>query len=171
MNIISLFRKWFNRNKKEQPEIIKIEQQRISREKIVDVARSWIGTPYRHQARVKYKGVDCAMLVAGIALESGIIDKFDYNPIYTQDWHNHRNEEMLLATLDYFGCEEIDLEQAKPGDIVAFKFGRACAHMGVLVEQDKIVHATFRAGKVVEVYLQGELKRTMSKAYRMPGVY
>jgi len=29
---------------------------------LIDEARTWLGTPYHHQPRVKGVGVDCAML-------------------------------------------------------------------------------------------------------------
>lgn len=36
---------------------------------VLDEARTWIGTPFRHQARVKGEGCDCTNLVIGVGLE------------------------------------------------------------------------------------------------------
>lgn len=41
---------------------------------IVACARSWLDTPYQHQARLKGVGVDCAGLIIGVANELGISD-------------------------------------------------------------------------------------------------
>jgi cell wall-associated NlpC family hydrolase len=38
----------------------------ISRSAIVAEARTWIGTPYRHQASLKGVGCDCLGLVRGV---------------------------------------------------------------------------------------------------------
>ena len=34
---------------------------------VVRMARTWLGTPYHHQGRVKGAGVDCGGLVIGVA--------------------------------------------------------------------------------------------------------
>lgn len=39
---------------------------------IVDQARTWVGTPWHHDARVKGVGVDCIGLVAGVFAELGV---------------------------------------------------------------------------------------------------
>ncbi len=41
---------------------------------VVRVARTWLGTPYHHQGRVKGAGVDCAGLSVGVAKELGLSD-------------------------------------------------------------------------------------------------
>src|SRR3989338_4143365 len=38
----------------------------LTRQAIVAAARSWIGTPYRHQASLKGAGCDCLGLVRGV---------------------------------------------------------------------------------------------------------
>ncbi len=34
---------------------------------VVRTARTWLGTPYHHQGRLKGVGVDCAGLLIGVA--------------------------------------------------------------------------------------------------------
>lgn len=41
---------------------------------VVDEARTWIGTPWKHQAMEKGLGADCVGLLAGIAKEVGLFD-------------------------------------------------------------------------------------------------
>ena len=42
---------------------------------IVTQARTWIGTPFHHQARLKGKGCDCLGLIVGVVDELGLKDK------------------------------------------------------------------------------------------------
>lgn len=44
-----------------------------SPEEIVAAARSWVGTRYSHQQRLKQVGVDCVGLILGVGLELGIM--------------------------------------------------------------------------------------------------
>jgi NlpC/P60 family putative phage cell wall peptidase len=110
------------------------------REKIIDVAHSWVGTPYHHQARVKGVGVDCAQLMAGIAIEAGIIPADTELPHdYSPEWHLHNRDEVLIDHLRRFGC--VEKEVAEPGDIIGFTIGRAVGHLGILVSADTFIHA------------------------------
>jgi cell wall-associated NlpC family hydrolase len=57
-----------------------VEVAVIERSAIVTAARSWLGTPYRHQHRERGVGVDCAGLVIGVARQLGIVPAdFDVN--------------------------------------------------------------------------------------------
>lgn len=44
----------------------------INPQHIVDEARSWVGTPFRHQARIKGLGVDCVGLLVGVGEVLGL---------------------------------------------------------------------------------------------------
>jgi cell wall-associated NlpC family hydrolase len=46
----------------------------IDRAEIVAVARSWLGTPWTHQGRLKNVGVDCGGLIIGVGKQLGILD-------------------------------------------------------------------------------------------------
>ena len=45
----------------------------IDKTRVVTVARSWIGTPFHHLARVRGAGVDCIGLVIGVARELALV--------------------------------------------------------------------------------------------------
>ena len=51
------------------------------REAVVAEARTWIGTPWIHMAAIKGAGVDCAMLLARVYIEVGLVAEFDPRPI------------------------------------------------------------------------------------------
>ncbi len=109
------------------------------REKIIEEAKTWIGTPYHHQAAVKGHGVDCAQILIEVYQAVGLAQRPDVG-YYPSDWMLHRSEEIYLWWLNKF-CTEIDQVDAKPGDIVMFKFGRCFSHSGIIVDAPLIIHA------------------------------
>lgn len=144
------------------------------RDKIVEQALTWVGTPYIHKARVKQVGVDCAQLVAGIAIDLGLVtpEEIEKIPPYEVEFHLHNREERLLDTLKAFGCVEIPIEQIQPGDILAFKYGRSCSHLGISIGQCQFIHAKYDCGnkRVVVNTLGGEYLPRLAAAFKFPGV-
>ena len=65
---------------------------------IIAIARSWIGTPYLHQAAVKDVGCDCAGLVRGI-WRTVYGTEIAGIPAYTPDWSEPQGDEYLLTTV------------------------------------------------------------------------
>ena len=80
-------------------------------DKIIRVARSWIGTPYRHQASVIGQGCDCLGLLRGVwrdvvgAEPEGV-------PSYTPDWSEMGREERLWAAA-VRNLEDVPVNAAK----------------------------------------------------------
>ncbi len=98
-----------------------------TRAKVVTVARSWIGTPYRHQASLKGVGCDCLGLLIGVWREvqtsrSALrLDKDFAIPPYTPDWAEANGRETLAEGLAKY-LTEIDPKEAREGDIVLFRW-------------------------------------------------
>jgi cell wall-associated NlpC family hydrolase len=65
-----------------------------NRDQIVAEARSWVGTPYRHQASVKGVGCDCLGLVRGV-WRALIGEEPERAPPYSRDWAEAAGEETL----------------------------------------------------------------------------
>ena len=59
----------------------------------VKEAKTWIGTPFHHAARVKGAGVDCLMLLAEVYERAGVTAGRIKPPFYVPDWHLHRDAE------------------------------------------------------------------------------
>jgi len=139
------------------------------RQEICDEAKTWMGTPWQHQACVKGVGVDCAMFVAGVAKSVGLIEKDDFKiiPNYPKDWHLHHDIPMLLHLMELFGCKEKINKKARPGDIVIFKIGRVPSHLGILLEDNVFIHALHGAA-MNEVVMNG---LTAAWSDRLVGVY
>jgi NlpC/P60 family putative phage cell wall peptidase len=135
-----------------------------TREEIVAAARSWIGTPYRHQASLKGVGCDCLGLLVGVWREvTG--ETVGPLPPYTPDWAEANGRETLAEGLAEV-LTAIDPKEAREGDIVLFRW-RAhlpAKHCGILVAPDRMVHAQEKAA-VSEVALSDWWRRRMARAF------
>ena len=144
-----------------------------AKEKIVAETLTWIGTPYQHQARVKHVGVDCAQLMAGVAEGAGLMTDIQVPTNYTASWNINNPEEKMLEILEDLGCKRT--ETPEPGDIIAFKIGRAHGHLGIIVSETEFVHAELqgstqgtRNGEVVRVHMTGDWARRSKIYYTFP---
>ncbi len=133
---------------------------------IVACALKWEGTPYQHQAKVKGIGVDCAMLIVGVAEE--ISDKTINTPVYSPEWHLHNRQELMCEILEQFGCKEKLFESLEVGDILTFKFGRVNSHMGIYLGSNEFIHARVDVKKVVINQLSGEWIERLGRVYKFP---
>ena len=116
------------------------------RARIVMEARSWIGTPYHHQARLRGVGVDCAMLLAEVYERAGITPHLP-TPDYPADWMLHRSAERYIGFVLEHACEITGPPQGPaplPGDIVLWRVGRCFSHAGIVTEWPMVIHAFVR---------------------------
>ena len=75
-------------------------------DRIVETARSWIGTPYRHQASLKGVGCDCLGLVRGVWREI-YGGEPELPPAYQPDWAERSGEDRLRdAARRHFGARD-----------------------------------------------------------------
>lgn len=114
------------------------ENAASERDRVVAVARTWIGTPYHPGGRVKGAGCDCLTLLAEVYSEAGVLPRI-HIPYYPKDWHLHRGAERYMEGLLHYAREiETPPEQA---DIVLWKFGRCYSHGAIVVQWPHIIHA------------------------------
>lgn len=101
-------------------------------EQIVEIARSWIGTPYVHQASVKQVGCDCLGLLRGIWREL-YGEEPEEVPPYSLDWAEATGAETLYIALRRH-AREIGLARLAPGDIALFRMASRgpAKHCGVI---------------------------------------
>ena len=111
---------------------------------IVAIARSWIGTPYVHQASLKHVGCDCLGLLRGIWRElTG--EEPEEVPPYSLDWAEATGAETLYMALERH-AREIAADRLAPGDIALFRMaGHGPAkHCGIVSGRDglpTLIHA------------------------------
>lgn len=124
------------------------EDEAAGRARVVAAARSFIGTPYHHNAMLKGIGVDCATLIVLVYREAGftVADP----PPYAPQWFLHRDEELYLAEIGKY-ARRIE-GPPQPGDLAVFKMGRTYSHGAVVVDPawPAVVHALGDARAVIE---------------------
>jgi cell wall-associated NlpC family hydrolase len=109
------------------------------RAEIVRAAKSWIGTPYHHQAALKGVGADCAMFPIAVYKECGVLPESYQPPEYSTQWHLHRSDELYLAEIAKCCTEKNETPQ--PADFVVFRFGRTFSHGAIVVEWPSVIHS------------------------------
>ena len=137
---------------------------------IVTQARTWIGTPFHHQARLKGKGCDCLGLIVGVVDELGLKDKHG-KPLAGYDEVTYSKEpdgayltEKLTALLD-----EVPIDDAQAGDLALFKVRENPQHMAFLTDYENtlgMVHSYAPARRVVEHRLDDDWKQRLVKVFR-----
>jgi NlpC/P60 family putative phage cell wall peptidase len=141
---------------------------RYRRSVLLSEARSWLGTPWHHQAAVKGAGCDCIGFVRGVA--EPFIGKVDHRMDYAATWPLYRAEQLLYAEFKA-RAKEIRPERAKPGDVLLFGVGKGPAHhCGYLAENDRLLHCYREAGQVVEQDLTDFWRSKIRHAFRLPGI-
>lgn len=143
-------------------------REQTCRRRIVEVARTWIGTPYHHQASLKGVGADCLGLVRGVYAEvKG--HPAATPPAYTPDWAEARGEETLL-TAAMRHLRQVSTDEARSGDVLIFRMraGSPAKHAGILVSSSSFVHAAERYG-VSEVALSAWWRRRLVAAFALSG--
>jgi NlpC/P60 family putative phage cell wall peptidase len=143
--------------------------QIITRDALVAEARSWIGTPYRHQASLKGVGCDCLGLIRGI-WRGCIGDEPEAPPPYAPDWAEARGEETLAeAALRHLVPVPCDAFRA--GDVLLFRWRDGCVskHIAMASSQAAMIHAHENAA-VCEVALAPWWRRRLAYAFAFPGV-
>jgi NlpC/P60 family putative phage cell wall peptidase len=112
---------------------------------VVREAKTWIGTPFHHAARVKGAGVDCLMLLAEVYERAGVTAGRINPPFYVPDWHLHRDAERYMEGLLRYARP---VNTPKPGDIALFRFGRTYSHGAIITEWPRLIHAYWSIGVV-----------------------
>lgn len=115
-----------------------------TRRVVLGIARSFIGTPYRHQGSRRGVGCDCLGLVRGVWRELYGREPEVPGP-YAADWaETGREDRLRLAAERHFGA--VDPGAAMPGDLVLFRWrGQVAKHCGILDEPTaggrRLIHA------------------------------
>jgi NlpC/P60 family putative phage cell wall peptidase len=141
----------------------------LTRSLIVAETRSWIGTPYRHQASLKGVGCDCLGLVRGVwrALKGA---EPELAPPYAPDWAEASGGEALAAAA-LRHLVAIAPDDILAGDVLLFRW-RAhlpAKHAAIVTAEALMVHAHDGAA-VAEVAIAPWWRRRLAYAFRFPGV-
>ena len=127
---------------------------------IILEARTWIGTRFRHQGRIKKSeqdngGCDCLGLVLGIARNLGVNSKISIT-LSTLDQKNY--PKLLTSNLlkDQLDQHLVRVTSPNIGDIILIKINNWPQHLAIISEVTPyitIIHSYIQARKVVEQHL------------------
>jgi NlpC/P60 family putative phage cell wall peptidase len=137
---------------------------------VVCVARSWIATPYVHQASCKGAGADCLGLVRGVWREV-IGNEPTVVPPYTPDWAEPGHDEALLAQANVWLIPK-PLGEAGAGDVLVFRMraGAVAKHLGIQARTGNapsFIHA-YSGRAVFESPLSKPWARRVVARFRFP---
>jgi len=108
---------------------------------LVEIARGWLGVPFRHQGRNRL-GVDCGGLLICVGEEAGM--QIIHPGAYSMSPDPKLIEETLLLH-----CTKIPNSERQPGDVLWFSFAGEPRHVG-LCSDIGVIHAWAKPNKVVE---------------------
>lgn len=139
-------------------------------DRVVETARAWIGTPYRHQASRKHAGTDCLGLLRGIWREV-LGTEPEEAPPYSMDWSEPARIEALWQAAERHLVAK-DLEDEAPGDVLLFRMreGSVAKHLGVagrVGEDASFIHA-YSGHAVVESALSTPWRRRIVARFKFP---
>lgn len=135
-------------------------------ELVVEAARAWLGTPYRHQAATLGAGCDCLGLLRGVWRTLYGSEPMAV-PNYRADWRDTSHADTLQAA-----AQSLLLPADGPpraGQVLLFRLHSALPpkHCGILVAPDRFIHAQEQIG-VVEANLTGNWARRVAGRFDFP---
>lgn len=149
---------------------------KITPEQIVAQARTWLGTKYHHQGRLKKSahgpgGVDCIGLIIGIIDELGIQDGEGNSLVHADEtnYSMYPEQGRLVKSIQQH-LREVPIEQMAVGDVLLFKTFKDPQHVGLLTQYPGggpgMIHCNSSAGQVVEQPFSMAWVKMLTHAYR-----
>lgn len=146
-----------------------------TREQVVQIARSWVGTPWKHQASLKGVGSDCGGLIRGVAVEAHLLPA-DYTS--SPEWAPYRGygrqpsgDGLLSACATLF--DPVETRAYQVADILLMRFEGDPQHVAIVSARTPhpyIVHAYLQARRVVENRLDAIWASRIVAAYSFRGL-
>ncbi len=137
-------------------------------DQVLDEARRWLGTPYRHAGSKCQVGCDCLGLVRGIWRALYGREPQRVEP-YSADWAEARGDcDPLLDSARRY-MRELDPGDVKAGNLVLFRWrdGAAAKHLGILTGAATFIHA-YEGHSVVESALVPQWRRRIAGRFAFP---
>jgi cell wall-associated NlpC family hydrolase len=134
-------------------------------EALVTEARRWLGTPFRHQGRIRGEGVDCIGLVLEPARALGLTD---YRPAAygrLPDGGTIRDELARHLTT-------VARSDMRPGDVLLLAAPLSPSHLALVGELGALtmIHASGPIGRVVEHGIDDTWAGRIRGVFRFPGL-
>ena len=144
-----------------------------SADTIIDTARSYLGTRFRHQGRTRAEGLDCLGLLLAIAQDIGVTWQADIGAMHEDRGYSH-----MPCTTELRRGLELSLiakptEAMQITDIVLLCVQGRAQHLGILAryadsDDRSLIHAYAPARKVVEHRLDDAWRQAICGVYGLP---
>ncbi|ACC76158.1 NlpC/P60 family protein [Paraburkholderia phymatum] len=134
----------------------------VTRAQFVAEARTWLGTPFMHQGRLRGVGCDCIGLVIGTAQALGLTD-FDITDYGRRP--DGRVRPTMETQLDWTAPAE-----AQAGDVLLFAWAASPIHVAIMTDESHMIHAYLPNRAVVESIMDERMRLQIVAAYHVPGV-
>jgi NlpC/P60 family putative phage cell wall peptidase len=144
----------------------------IERQAIVDEARRWLGTKWKHQASLRGVGADCIGFVAGVAMAVGVAEATAWRDNPASHQYGRQPDALALLEACAIYLEPAPVEGAQLGDVLVMRFTIEPQHFALVSALDPtyIIHAYAQARRVVEHRLDSKWSARVVRAYRFRGV-
>lgn len=146
--------------------------KKTPQEKVIEEARTWIGTPWMHQGHLKGPngGVDCAGFIAEVAKKARAVP----NVKFEQNYRRHEDGATMLEMLRSY-MKMVKVEDARPADVLALcdenlRSPDIPRHLIILTEMEPYwrgIHASERG--VLEHRLDLNFKKRIHSVWRLKG--
>ncbi len=135
-------------------------------DRIIAQARTWEGTPYRHQHSTFQQGCDCLGLVRGVWRDVIGTEPLTA-PNYSPSWDEVAKDEVLLNTARLLFRET---ETPVPGNVLVFRMkrGMVAKHCAIMTAPDRMIHSYNNRG-VQECYIVPWWKKKLVFSGAFPG--
>ena len=128
-------------------------------QKIIDEARTWIGTPFYHTGRERGVGVDCCgLLICVLNTIVGInYDNRDYSRIMPNG--------IMRAEVEVW-CDPV-CGLWLPGDVILFSIAGMEQHVGFYAGNNRMIHSYQGANTVAEHIISPAWRKRIVCVYRL----
>lgn len=123
---------------------------------LIEIARSYIGTPFRHQGRLPGTALDCAGLIVCSALAAGL------NAKDVRGYSREPDGSSLQSTIE---SQMIRVYKWMPGDLLLMRYYRDPRHVALWTGTG-IIHANNVDKKVVEHGMDSRMQCQVVSAFR-----
>jgi cell wall-associated NlpC family hydrolase len=124
-------------------------QENKERLLLIEEAKTWLGTPYHTEGRVKGAGCDCGTFLLGVLENTKILPHIDI-PHYPEDIACHCAVPKYLMKIEEY-CQRVESADRQMGDILVYKFDGAKVphHAAFVLDKEYLIHSYTRQGVII----------------------